>query len=244
VPEDRSDEIGELKRRFNQMIAGLKHRELIERTFGRYVDKAIAKELMNSPAAHKLGGHKQIVTVLMADLRGFTGTAEKLPSEEVIKLLNRYLGSMIAVIERHRGIIVDFYGDSVLVFFNGFQASVSERAYDAVKCGLEMHRELEQVSLENEKEGLPRLEMGVGVHTGEVVVGNIGSETRAKYGIVGSAVNETDRIQAEAQGGVTMISEQTYALVANRITVGAKCQACLKGLEGERDLYQVESLLA
>lgn len=242
VPEDRSDEIGELKRRFNQMIAGLRHRELIERTFGRYVDKAIAQELMNSPAAVKLGGHKQIVTVLMCDLRGFTRIAEKLPSEEVIKLLNRYLGSMISVIERHKGIIVDFYGDSVLVFFNGFGGSVSERAYDAVKCGLEMHRELEHVSSDNEKEGLPRLAMGIGVHTGEVVVGNIGSETRAKYGIVGSAVNETDRIQSLAQGGVTMISEQTYALVNDRISVGQKCQASLKGLEGERDLYEVTSL--
>lgn len=239
VAEDRSDEIGHLKRRFNKMIGGLKQRDLIERTFGRYVDKAIAQELMNRPEALHMGGEKKTVTILMADLRGFTKIAEGMAPEVVIGMLNRYFARIIAVIDRHRGIIVDFFGDSVLVFFNGLETEISERASDAVRCAWEMQQQLEAVSEENQREGLPPLEMGIGIHTGEVVVGNIGSETRAKYGIVGSAVNETDRIQSTAEGGAIMISEQTYSMVSHRVEVGPKCQACLKGLEGERDLYQV-----
>ena len=92
------------------------------------------------------------------------------------------------------------------------------------------------------RDGLPALSMGIGIHSGEVVVGNIGSEARAKYGIVGSAVNETDRIQSFAQGGKTMISGRTYELLSDRLVVGPKCEACLKGLEGTLDLYELREI--
>jgi adenylate cyclase len=242
VPEDRSDEIGQLKRRFNQMVGGLKQRELIEHTFGRYVDKEIARELMSKPEALRLGGEKHVVTILMADLREFTPIAEKLKPEEVIKVVNRHFSRMIAVVERHKGIIVDFYGDGMLAFFNALSSDIPSRAADAVKAALEMQREVDAVSIKNQDEGLPALSMGVGIHTGEVVVGNIGSESRASYGIVGSAVNETHRIQSFAEGGVVVISEPTYQRIADRIVVARRFQARLKGLEGERDLYEVESI--
>jgi class 3 adenylate cyclase len=242
VREDRSDEIGQLKRRFNRMIGGLRQRDFIERTLGRYVDKKIAQELLSKPEALHLGGEKHVVTIMMSDLRGFTQMAEKIESEQVIKILNRYLARMIAVIEKHRGIIVDFYGDSVLAFFDGLEEDVIGRAADAVKAAVEMQRELQMVSKQNQEEGLPPIKMGIGIHTGEVVVGNIGSETRAKYGIVGSAVNETDRIQATAQGNSIMISEETYEALSGRVVVGRKTQTSLRGLEGYRSLYEVTSI--
>ncbi|MFH1113768.1 MAG: adenylate/guanylate cyclase domain-containing protein [Pseudomonadota bacterium] len=242
VRENRSDEIGRLKRRFNKMIEGLRQRDLIERTFGRYVDKNIAQELMSRPEALHMGGEKRTVTILMADLRGFTQASEKMEPEVVIGMLNRHFARMIAVIDRYRGIIVDFYGDSVLVFFNGLDARLSERAADAVRCAMEMQQQLVEVSKENRQEGLHPLDMGIGIHTGEVIVGNIGSESRAKYGIVGSAVNETDRIQSTARGGSIIISEQTYALISDSVDVGPKCRVYLKGLEGVRDLYEVKSI--
>jgi class 3 adenylate cyclase len=242
VPEDRSDEIGYLKRRFNRMIRGLKERDLIERTFGRYVGKEIAQELMKQPEALRLGGEKHVVTILMGDLRGFTYAAEKLRSDDVTKLLNRHFARMIGVIEAHKGIIVDFVGDAILAFFDGMDTDVTKRASDAVKCALEMQQELAVVSKRNYEEGLPVLEMGIGIHTGEVVVGNIGSESRAKYGIVGSAVNETDRIQSVAEGGTVVISEQTYKLLEGRIEVGPKLEVNLKGLDASRRLYQVKAI--
>ena len=242
VPEDRSDEIGQLKRRFNNMVRGLKQRDLIERTFGRYVDKKIAQELMNRPEALHLGGKEHVVTILMADLRGFTPIAKKLRPEQVIGLLNRFFSRMIPIIEKYNGIIVDFHGDSILVFFNGIEPNVGVSAANAVTCATQMQHELTSVSQQNLQDGLPALSMGIGIHTGEVIVGNIGSETRAKYGIVGSTVNETDRIQSFAQGGKTLISERTYKLLSDRLEVGPKCEACLKGLEGTLDLYEVRDI--
>jgi adenylate cyclase len=242
VEENRSDEIGLLKRRFNKMIRGLKQRDLIERTFGRYVDRTVAAELLTRPESLLMGGSHQTVTILMADIRGFTRMCEKLTPTEVIAILNRHFSQMIEVIQTYKGIIVDFYGDSVLVFFGSPNEDTVRRALDAVRCALAIQERLEAVSKRNMNEGLPELSMGIGIHTGEVVVGNIGSETRAKYGIVGSAVNETDRIQSLASGRSVMISDKTYQLVGGRIRVGSACQACLKGFDGVRDLYEVGAI--
>jgi adenylate cyclase len=240
--ESRSDEIGRLRRRFNRMVAGLKKKDVIERTFGRYVDKKIAQELMSRPESLRLGGEEHVVTILMADLRGFTPIAKKLQPEQVITLLNRFFSRMIPIIEKHTGIIVDFHGDSILVFFNGIDPDVRVSTSRAITCATEMQHELASVSEQNLRDGLPPLLMGIGIHTGEVIVGNIGSETRAKYGIVGSAVNETDRIQSFARGGKTMISERTYRLVSDLLEVGPKCEVCLKGLEGTLDLFEVRDI--
>lgn len=234
-----SDEIADLQQQFNGMIDGLKRKDLIEQTFGRYVDRNVAAHLLDKPESLRMGGETHVVTILMADLRGFTQAAEKLRPEKVIKLLNRHFSRMIGVIGKYEGIIVDFYGDSVLTFFNGLESDVAARAADAVQCALEMQREAAALSEQNLRKGLPALPTGIGIHTGEVVVGNIGSQERAKYGIVGSAVNETDRIQSMAEGGTIMISRTTYELVSDRVVVGDKCRVALKGLKGTRDLYLV-----
>jgi class 3 adenylate cyclase len=235
-------EIAQLTASFNEMIEGLKQRDLIERTFGRYVDSKVAKELMKSPEALDLGGKKRLVTMLMADLRGFTSVAEKLSPEEVIRMLNRHFALSIAVIETYRGIVVDFFGDAVLVFFDGFRHDYRARALDAVKCAMEMQERHEELLRAMVSEGFPELRLGIGVHTGEVIVGNIGTETRAKYGIVGSDVNLTARIQSVAGAGKVVVSQETYRLLDGLIKVSGDFRVCLKGLEGDRELYEVESL--
>ncbi|MDD3471364.1 MAG: adenylate/guanylate cyclase domain-containing protein [Syntrophaceae bacterium] len=244
LPETRSDEIGQLTRSFNGMIDGLKERDLIEQTFGRYVDKKIAQELMSRPEALRLGGEKGVVTIMMSDLRDFTVMSEKLPPEVVIKMLNRYFSRMIEVIERYRGIIVDFYGDSILVFFNGVESSIVERALDAVNCALDMQEAMRDFVSENLDRGLPNVSMGIGINTGEVVIGNIGTESRAKYGIVGSDVNLTDRIQSTANAGMVVVSETTYKLVEGKFYVEREFEVCLKGVEESKRLYELQRLSA
>jgi adenylate cyclase len=239
LPEDRSDEIGQLKRSFNKMTDGLRQRDLIQQTFGRYVDKKVAAELIRSPEALALGGREKTVTILMADLRGFTPIADKLQPGEVITLLNRYLSAMIVVIEDHKGIIVDFYGDGILAFFDGTERNISARAADAVQCAIKMQQELMHLSYENRSIGLPELQMGIGIHTGKVVVGNVGSERRAKYGIVGSPVNFTQRLESIATGGKIIVSSQTYDKLAGKISISGKLEVCLKGLDGSQDLFEV-----
>ncbi len=242
MSEDRFDEIGALNRSFNTMVEGLKQRDPIEQTFGRYVDKKVAEELMSKPEALRLGGEKRTVTIMMSDLRDFTPKTERLQPEQVIRMLNRYFSRMIAIIERHRGIIVDFYGDSILVFFNGTDSDTDVRAVAAVKCALEMQQEMEGFQRENTALGLPELEMGIGIHTGEVIVGNIGTESRAKYGIVGSPVNLTDRIQQAAGYGRVVISEETYKSIGSCVSVSDEFTVSLKGVEEDRKLYEVESV--
>ncbi len=242
LPVTRRDEIGVLRESFNQLVEGLQQRELIERTFGRYVDKKVAQELMSRPEALKLGGEKRTVTIMMSDLRNFTPISEKMEPEVVIKMLNRYFARMIVVIEKYRGIIVDFYGDSILVFFDGISSDLTGRACDAVRCALEMQQEMDGFLKENEAKGLPPVNQGIGVHTGDVIVGNIGTESRAKYGIVGADVNLTDRIQHTASAGKVIISERAYELIYQKLKVSLSFKACLKGVEADKKLYEIEGI--
>ena len=234
------DEIGQLIKSFNKMVEGLKERDFIESTFGRYVDREIARELLKRPEAARLGGQKRQVAILISDLRNFTPLSESLTPEQTIYLLNRYFSHMIDTVQRHKGIIVDFFGDSLLVFFDPMERDVSISAHRALDCSLEMQRELFRHNTENGDLGLPQLDMGIGLHVGEVVVGNIGSPARTKYGIVGSAVNVTSRIQTVATAGDVVLSEAAYGLLAESVTVSSQYTVRLKGIQQPVNVYVIK----
>jgi adenylate cyclase len=237
---DRSDEIGQLQRRVNKMIEGLRQRDLIQRLFGRYVGDSIAEELLKNSENLNLGGKEKTVTILMSDLRGFTPMAERLKPTEVLKILNKYLSRMTEAIEVNRGVVIDFYGDGILSFFDRADCNVTECAMDALDSAKKMQKALVEVSEELVAEGLPELGMGIGIHTGQVVVGNIGSEKRGKYGVVGSAVNTTKRIESMAKAGAILISDKTHSILGHRVQVASEIRVELKGLEGTRKLFQID----
>jgi class 3 adenylate cyclase len=236
------DEIGQLTQSFNTMVEGLKERAFIRNTFGRYMDQEIAKELMRRPEAARLGGEKRKVAILISDIRGFTTLSESLSPEATISLLNHYFSRMIEVIQKHQGIIVDFFGDGVLVFFDPLDGPVEPVIRRTVGCALEMQGSMEHFNVEMGERGLPALQMGVGLNVGEVIVGNIGSETRAKYGIVGSAVNITQRIQSTAKGGDLVISESVYQYLFKDLIIKSSFRVPLKGLQDDLKLYVVENI--
>lgn len=236
------DEIGQLTRSFNDMVAGLKERDFISNTFGRYVDQEIARKLMERPEAALLGGEKRQVVIMFSDIRGFTPIAETLSPEATIDLVNGFFSMMVEVLRQHHGIIVDFLGDAILAFFEPLDAPLADVARQAVQCALEMQRAMLRVNIAGFTGALPPLHMGVGLHAGEVVVGNIGSETRAKYGIVGAAVNLAHRLQAQAQGDEVVISEAVYRLVQPDLTLKRQFQARLKGIQEPVNLYVVDRL--
>jgi class 3 adenylate cyclase len=240
LPEKSKDEIGQLVRSFNTMVKGLKERDFISNTFGRYVDQEIAKELMKRPEAIRLGGEKREVVILMSDIRGFTAVSEALKPEGIISILNHYFSHMIEVIKRYQGIIVDFFGDGVLVFFDPLDGPVAHTAHRALRCALEMQNEMKEFNSEMREENLPELQMGIGLNSGDVVVGNIGSEARAKYGIVGSPVNITQRIQATAKEGEVVISASIYSHLSNDIIIGKSFSIQLKGVQEPTTLSVVE----
>lgn len=240
LPVDSEDEIGQLTVGFNDMVAGLKERDFISNTFGRYVDKEIARELLSRPEASRMGGEKREVVILFSDVRGFTPLAETLSPEAVIHLLNRHFARMIEVIQAHRGIIVDFLGDAILAFFDPLDGPMEPVVRRAIGCALQL-----QVAVEAENlaaPGLPALHMGIGLHAGEVVVGNIGSENRAKYGIIGSAVNLTHRIQGQAQGGEVVVSEMVFHHCEETVAISRTFETTLKGIAQPVTLYVVESM--
>jgi class 3 adenylate cyclase len=235
-----ADELGQLAESFNTMVDGLKERDFISNTFGRYVDEEIAKELLSRPEAARLGGEKRQVAILMSDIRGFTLVSESLSPEKVITLLNHYFSHMIVVIQKHQGIIVDFFGDGVLAFFDPLDRPIPSTVYRAVQCALEMQNDIKAFNAEMEEESLPQLEMGIGLNAGEVIVGNIGSEIRAKYGIVGSAVNITQRIQSKAKGGEVVISESVYHHLSEEIEIKRSMSTSLKGIQDEVKLFVID----
>lgn len=237
LPVARRDEIGQLTLSFNDMVAGLKERDFISNTFGRYVDQEVARELLRRPEAARLGGQKREVVILFSDIRGFTPLSEALSPEAVIHLVNRHFSRMIEVIQRHRGIIVDFLGDAILAFFDPLDGPLDPLVQQALLCALEMQ---EGVAAENAAEPqAPQLQIGIGLHAGEVVVGNIGSEARAKYGIIGAAVNLTHRIQGQAQGGEVMVSEEIRHRLPAEIKIKRSLETRLKGIHDPVTLYTI-----
>jgi class 3 adenylate cyclase len=236
------DEIGQLTLSFNDMVAGLKERDFISNTFGRYVDQEIAAKLMQRPEASRLGGEKRQVVIMFSDIRDFTPLAETLTPEATIHLLNGYFSRMVEVLRRHHGIIVDFLGDGILAFFDPLDGPLTPVAGEAVQCALHMQQAMPEVNLAGIGQELPPLHMGIGLHAGEVVVGNIGSESRAKYGIIGSAVNLAHRIQSQARRGEVVVSQDFYRLVQPEVRVTRKFEVRLKGIQAPVTLYAVGQL--
>jgi len=180
----------------------------IRRTFGRYLSDEIVTTLLENPEGQKLGGDRRKITILTSDLRGFTATSERLPPETVIQVLNFYLGCMAEVITQYSGTIDEFMGDGILVLF-GAPIHREDDAQRAIACAVDMQLAMTKVNAKMKEWDLSALEMGIGIHTGEVVVGNIGSEQRTKYGIVGAPVNLTYRIESFTTGGQVLISQET-----------------------------------
>jgi adenylate cyclase len=213
----------------------------IRETFGRYLTDEVVDSLLESPAGLKIGGEKRKVTMLMADLRGFTSLSERLDPRDVVTLLNRYLSSMVAIIKKYGGTIEQYIGDAIFVLY-GAPMWKEDDAQRAVACAVEMQLAMAPINEENAREGLPEIEMGIGLHTGQVVAGNIGAPERMQYGVVGSHVNLTQRIQACTSGGQILISETTRREVGGILRLGRQLEVNVKGVEQAIALSEVHGI--
>jgi class 3 adenylate cyclase len=235
------DEIGQLITSYNAMVKGLIERDFIRDSFGRYVDPEFAKFLLKHPDAGKLGGKRREVAILMSDIRGFTALSETLSPEIIINVLNQYFSHMITIIQKYNGIIVDFFGDSILVFFEPFSDPFGDTIRHCVHCAYGMQEQMQVFNQEMRSKGLPELHMGIGINSGQVIVGNIGSKTRAKYGIVGSAVNITSRIQAKAGEKEIIVSDAAYQLIKNEVSIKTTFNETLKGVDSPITLHIMDN---
>jgi adenylate cyclase len=227
------------QRRLHQLNRALQVRNrFIRETFGRYLSNEIVESLLETPTGLKLGGEKRTVTILMADLRGFTSMSEKLPPEDVVNIINIYLETMTEIIFRYQGTIDEFIGDAILAIF-GAPIQRDNDARRAVACSLEMQLAMTSVNDYCQRAGYPDTAMGIGINTGEVVVGNIGGKKRTKYGVVGLNVNLTSRIESYTVGGQILISEATLGACGPILRTDGRVEVMPKGFSRPIVIYEV-----
>jgi len=210
----------------------------IRDTFGRYMPKTVVDEILESPQGRKIGGRRETATVLMSDLRGFTGLSENREPEDLVHLLNRYLDRMSEVIHKYDGIIDDFIGDAILAIF-GAPDKHDDDPTRAVACAIAMQKALQVFNRKTIREGEPPLEMGIGIETGPVIIGNIGSETRMKYSVIGATVNVASRLEAQTTGEQVVIGETTYNLIKGLIETDPPISIMMKGIRKPLVSYSV-----
>lgn len=248
IPVHGRDELAHLTASFNRMAARLERaraqnakNQFIRETFGRYVSDEVASRVLDNPTGLHLGGETRQVTMLMADLRGFTSHSERLAPEQALTFLNHYLETMVDIIMTYDGTIDEIRGDGIFVFF-GAPIRRKDDAHRAVACAVAMQLAIDGVNAYNRRAELPEVEMGIAIHTGEVVVGNIGSQKRTKYAAVGSHVNLTGRIESYTIGGQILISDSTRAEAAPLLRLNGHIQIEPKGVQEPITVYEVRGI--
>jgi adenylate cyclase len=199
----------------------LAREEVARANYSRFMPEYVVKQLLDNPASFRLGGVNQNITVLFADIRGFTALSEKENPEKVVTLLNRYFSVMTEIIFEHGGTLDKYIGDGLMALFGAPTAS-EEDALNAVKAAVTMQKRLTGLNDELRAEGYGQISMGIGLHTGEATVGYIGSDRRSEYTAIGDTVNLASRLESNAGGGQILMSEATAAASGNRIPVTAR----------------------
>ncbi|MDR0527550.1 MAG: hypothetical protein LBG79_07045 [Spirochaetaceae bacterium] len=214
---------------------------LLYETFGRYLSTEIVTSLLESPAAIALGGRKRAVTILMSDLRGFTNISEKMDVHNVVAMLNHYFSVMVETITNHRGTVIEFLGDGILSVF-GAPTETSNHADDAIAAAIEMQNSMEKVNKWNRENNFPILGMGIGINTGECIIGNIGSEKTMKYNVIGRHVNLCGRIESYTSDGQIYISEHTRVNAKSELKISHYEKVHPKGMPLATTIYLVEGI--
>ena len=194
--------------------------------------------VVEESTGYQLVGQTKEVTVLFSDLRGFTVTTEGFSASEVVNMLNRYFTHMCEIIYRHGGTVDKFMGDSIMALF-GAPVSRSNDIERAVCSAVEMQIRMDAFNEENKKLGLPNFYMGIGINTGEVVAGKIGSDLHSEYTVIGDEVNLTSRIEANALRGQVLISHKTYTMLKDLVKVGDPIYVSVKGMREQVALYEL-----
>ena len=214
---------------------------VLQETFGRYLSDDIVREILETPDGWKLGGEKRRLSILMSDLRGFTLMSERMQPQDLIAMVNHYFSQMYEEIERYHGTLIEFLGDGMLVIF-GAPVPSENHAADAVAAAIGMQKRMAEVNRWNAERGYEPLAMGIGINTDTVILGNIGSEKRTKYGVLGAAVNLTGRIESYTTGGQILIAPATREAIREKLAIRRSFHVQPKGLENGVDLSEVTGI--
>lgn len=224
----RSDELGVMSNHIDRMAEQLQEREFIRETFGRYVSERVARELLKGDTDLSLGGEERVVTVLFSDLHGYSTISEHMPPARVVDMLNRYLADMNQIVDEHGGCVIEFLGDAVFAVF-GAPNYIPDHAEQAVRSAIEMRRRLVELNQEWRdteldrywtERGVKAVNARIGIHSGRVVAGNLGSDTRMKYAVIGDTVNVASRLETlnKELGTDILVSRDVYTQLPNDLT--------------------------
>ena len=213
----------------------------LRRTFGRYLSDEVVANLLESDDGLEIRGQRRRVSILMADLRGFTSLTEALAPDDIVSILNTYLAAMAEVVQTYHGTIDEFLGDAILAHF-GALATRDDDTERAVACAIAMQLAIEEVNRTNRARGLPAVEMGIGIATGEVIVGNLGSEKHSKHTAIGSAVNLASRIESYTLGGEVLVSQATLEEIAHLVHVDLVRDVWPKGFGASQRVHRVAAI--
>jgi adenylate cyclase len=237
-PVRTGDELEELGERFNEMVEGLEERDQLRTTFGKYMTESVMSHLMANKV--RLGGDLLPVTVLFSDIRGFTATSERLDAQTLVALLNEYFAEMVEIVMDHGGVVDKYIGDAIMVVF-GAPVPREDDALQAVRAALAMRRALARLNDRLEARGVAPIRTGIGIHSGDVVAGNIGCERRMEYTVIGDAVNLASRLESCTKdvGADVVISGTTYELVRDEIDARFLQTISVKGRAQTVEVYAV-----
>ncbi|MEZ5583993.1 MAG: adenylate/guanylate cyclase domain-containing protein [Candidatus Competibacteraceae bacterium] len=213
----------------------------IRSTLGGYLTDEVVDHLLDNPKGFGFQGEKRKVSVLFGDLRGFTSLSEHLEADTVVEVLNIFLGHMIDVVSEFDGLVDNFMGDGLMVLF-GAPLTQEDDAERAVACAIAMQQAMTAVNARIRTNGIPPIAMGIGINTGEVVAGNIGSVARMKYSVIGRHVNIASRIESHTVGGQILISENTLAEAGAHLSTGGQAQIRVKSVETPITIYDVRGI--
>jgi class 3 adenylate cyclase len=228
------DEMAHLGGAFNEMTQGLrKRREIMEKTLSRDVAEELMKGL-------ELGGERREVTILFMDVRGFTGATEGVDPAQVVTMLNDMMNVLAGAVARHGGNVNKYLGDGLMAMF-GAPRDLADHAFLAVQARLDMRGEIASWNRHRALQGEDRMEIGIGINTGTVVGGKVGSRSRLEYTLIGEEVNLASRICGKAAPGQVLITKQTYLRVGGRFRTNALEPVQVKGLSYPVEIFEVLS---
>ena len=217
----------------------LAREEVARANYSRFLPEYVVKQMLENPESFKLGGVNQTITILFADIRGFTRISEHAPAEKIVSLLNRYFSAMTDIIFAHGGTLDKYLGDGLMALF-GAPTATPDDASNALNAAVAMQRRLLGINRELREEGFTEIGVGMGLHTGEAIVGYIGSDRRSEYTAIGDTVNTSSRLEANARGGEILISDATAKAAHSRYKLKPRDPIMVKNREQPVKLWEVD----
>jgi adenylate cyclase len=243
--EHRKDELGLLMEAFNEMAEGMLEKSQVKSALSRYVSPGVAREILSNLDGVGISGKRVDGSVVFADIKGFTRISEELRPEDLVTMLNRYFTLVTMACEINTGIVDKYLGDGVMLVF-GAPEPDKDHAFHAITCALLIHRLIEHENSKREEQGLFPVQFRIGINTGNMLAGNMGSSRRMEYTVVGDTVNLASRLCSITNAGEIVISREMYMRddIRWRVLAGEYQSIRLRGITAPVSTYRVEDLTA